>query len=153
MNDPVLSKHLPNKQQLSGRLPERDFFFGVLCTLRQQYMKDIIADASQKKFKITDDDPKKSGILISETWMQELMKHPYHSSKLWLLTAIGKPGTGIFLMKERAKLYKVHKGRTMHNLLKKLGDPAAANEEAKAGEQPGQKRKNLGGGQYAPVGS
>ena len=40
----------------------------------------------------------------------------------------------------------------MHNLLKKLGDPAA-NEEAKAGEQPGQKRKNLGGGQYAPVGS
>jgi hypothetical protein len=26
-------------------LPERDFFFGLLCTLCNQYMKDIIADA------------------------------------------------------------------------------------------------------------
>ena len=97
-------------------------------------MKDIIADASQKRFKVSDDDPKKSGILISEDWMQELMKHLYHSITLWLLPLIGKPGAGIFLMKERAKLYNVHKGRMMHNLLKKLGDPAAANEEAKAGE-------------------
>jgi hypothetical protein len=44
-------------------------------------MKDIIADASKKRFKIEDDDPKKSGILITESWLQELTKHPYHSSK------------------------------------------------------------------------
>jgi hypothetical protein len=69
MKDAVLSKYLPTKEQLSNKLPERDFFFGVLCTLRKQYMQDIIADASRKRFKIEDDDPKKSGILITEAWM------------------------------------------------------------------------------------
>ena len=34
MKDPVLSKYLPTKEQLSSKLPERDFFFGVVCTLR-----------------------------------------------------------------------------------------------------------------------
>ena len=29
MKDAVLSKYLPNKEQLSGKLPEREFFFGV----------------------------------------------------------------------------------------------------------------------------
>ena len=81
MKDAVLSKYLPTKEQLSNKLPERDFFFGVLCTLRKQYMQDIIADASRKRFKIEDDDPKKSGILITESWLQELTKHPYHSIK------------------------------------------------------------------------
>jgi hypothetical protein len=42
MKDPLLSKYLPNPDQLSGKMPERDFFFGILCTLRNQYMKDII---------------------------------------------------------------------------------------------------------------
>ena len=27
MKDELLPKYLPNKEQLSGRLPERDFFF------------------------------------------------------------------------------------------------------------------------------
>ncbi len=34
MKDPVFSKYLPTKEQLSNKLPERDFFFGVVCTLR-----------------------------------------------------------------------------------------------------------------------
>ena len=45
MKDPVLSKYLPSKEQLSNKLPERDFFFGVLCTLKRQFMLDIIAEA------------------------------------------------------------------------------------------------------------
>lgn len=82
MKDVVLQKYLPSKEQLSGKLPERDFFFGILCTLRQQYMRDIIDEANHKRFKVDEDDPKKQGILISDVWMQELMKHPYHSSKV-----------------------------------------------------------------------
>jgi hypothetical protein len=81
MNEPTLKKYLPSRQQLSGKLPERDFFFGVLCTLKQQYMRDIIDEASKKRFKIEDADDSKKGILISDKWMEELMKHPYHSSK------------------------------------------------------------------------
>jgi len=50
MADPVLSRYLPSQEQLSGKLPERDFFFGVLCTLKRQYMSDIIAAAHKKRF-------------------------------------------------------------------------------------------------------
>ena len=82
MKDPVLEKYLPDKEQLSGKLPEPDFFFGILCTLRSQYIKDIIEEANKKRFKITDEDQSKKGILISESWMKELTKHPYYSSKL-----------------------------------------------------------------------
>jgi hypothetical protein len=81
LGDPLLVKYLPSPEQLSGKLPERDFFFGILCTLKQQYMRDIIDEASKKRFKVQDDDPRKQGILISDTWMAELMKHPYYSSK------------------------------------------------------------------------
>ena len=45
LKDELLVKYLPSKEQLSGRLPEREFFFELLCTLRNQYMKDIIAEA------------------------------------------------------------------------------------------------------------
>ena len=82
LKDPELKKYLPTKEQLSNKLPEREFFFGVLCTLRKQYMQDIIEEASKKRFKLEDDDPKKQGIAISDGWFTELMKHPYHSSKL-----------------------------------------------------------------------
>ena len=59
MQDPLLSRYLPSKDYCSWKFPERDFFFGVLCTLKLQYMKDIIADAQQKRFKVQEDDPKK----------------------------------------------------------------------------------------------
>ena len=81
MKDEVLQMYLPNQEQMSGRLPEKDFFYGVLCTLRKQYMSDIIDAANQKRFKVDQGDDSKAGILISDSWMQELTKHPYYSSK------------------------------------------------------------------------
>ena len=69
-------------------------------------MQDIIAGAQKNRFKISDEDPKKKGIAITEGWFQELMKHPYHSSKLLWIDFLEKPGIGVFLMKESAKLYK-----------------------------------------------
>ena len=59
MKDELLARYLPTKEQLSGRLPEREFFFGLLCTLRNQYMKDIIADAQKVRYTVSEDDPKK----------------------------------------------------------------------------------------------
>ena len=44
-------------------------------------MADIIEEANKKRFKVGDDDPKKQGIAISDAWMEELLRHPYHSSK------------------------------------------------------------------------
>ena len=52
----VVAKYLSRKEQLSNKLPEKDFFFGVLCTVRKQCMQDIIADVNSKRFKPSDDD-------------------------------------------------------------------------------------------------
>ena len=38
MKDPVLTKYLPTMEQFSDKLPEREFFFSIICTLRKQYM-------------------------------------------------------------------------------------------------------------------
>jgi multimeric flavodoxin WrbA len=35
MKDPVLSKYLPSKDQLSKKMPDRRFFFGIIGTLRR----------------------------------------------------------------------------------------------------------------------
>ena len=85
LSDSELAKYLPSKEQLSGKLPERDFFFGILCTLRRQYMTDIVQEAHKNRFKLNEDDKDKQAILITDSWMKELMKHPYHSSNIWLL--------------------------------------------------------------------
>lgn len=45
-------------------------------------MKDAIEEAQSKRFKLGEEDEGRQGILITESWMKELMKHPYHSSKL-----------------------------------------------------------------------
>jgi len=124
MKDELLTKYLPTKEQLSGRLPERGFFFGLLCTLRNQYMRDIIAAAQKARFTVEEGASGEKGIAISEAWMAELQKHPYHSSKLLLLILVGKAGTGIFLMKESSKLYRPHKEREQRQLAKRLGGPS-----------------------------
>ena len=51
MSDPEVAQYLPSEEQLSGKPLERDFFFGVLCTLRKQYMADIIEEAHKRRFK------------------------------------------------------------------------------------------------------
>jgi hypothetical protein len=146
MKDELLVKYLPTKEQLSGRLPERDFFFGLMCTLRNQYMKDIIAGAYKARYTVAEDDTKKQAISISEAWMAELQKHPYHSSKLLLLILVEKPGTGIFLMKESAKLHRPQKEREKKKLAKRLWAPSElSNDDKKAGGAQN-KRQNLGGG-------
>jgi hypothetical protein len=46
MLDPVLCKYLPSNEQLSGKLPEREFFFGVMSNLKNNYMKEILKGAN-----------------------------------------------------------------------------------------------------------
>jgi hypothetical protein len=146
LKDPVLTKYLPTKEQLSNKLPEREFFFGVLCTLRKQYMTDIIQAASNKRFKVSDDDPKRQGIAITDGWFTELMKHPYHSSKQPALNLVEKPGTGIFLMKESAKLYKQQRKRTSHALSKRLQQEEVKDGELMQDDEEAEKKRKLADG-------
>ena len=147
MRDPVLSKYLPNKDQLSNKLPEREFFFGVMCTLRKQYMTDIIAEAQAKRYKIEDGNQDQDGIVLTEGWMQELQKHPYHSSKSLYLTLVEKAGTGIFLMKEKAKLVKQQRERKVHQIGKRLHPEEAKGDDMQDDVNEAEKKKKLGNGQ------
>ena len=79
------------------------------------------------------------------------MKHPYHSSKICILIFAEKPGTGVFLMKEKAKLYKVSKDRVTHLLSKRLNGEEQKNDVGMMEANVGEKRKNLGGGQFKAV--
>ena len=63
--------------------------------------------------------------------MAELQKHPYHSSKIYQLTLVEKPGTGIFLMKESSKLYRLQKEREKRKLTKRLGGPSTGSSDAR----------------------
>jgi hypothetical protein len=51
MNDQELKQYLPDLEQSSGKLPEREFFFSVMNTIKQDYLSKIIEIADQKRFK------------------------------------------------------------------------------------------------------
>ena len=94
-------------------------------------MKNIIGEAQKARFTVEEGASGEKGIAISEAWMAELQKHPYHSSKLSLLMLIEKPGTGIFLMKESSKLYRPHKEREQRKLAKRLGGPSGGSSDSR----------------------
>jgi hypothetical protein len=56
MIDPEVAAYLPTKKQCSNKLPERDFFFGILCSKREHYMRDIIKQAHEARFKSAEKD-------------------------------------------------------------------------------------------------
>ena len=69
---------------MSNRVPEREFFFGILATLRPLYLKKIIEDANKVRYEADDKDSQKDVIMLDEDWYKELIKYPYFSSKTYL---------------------------------------------------------------------
>ena len=118
-----------------------------MCTLRKQYMADIIAEAQSKRFKIQDEDQGQEGILVTESWMQELQNNPYHSSKSLYLILVENAGTGIFLMKEKAKLVKQQRERKVHQIGKRLHPEEAKGDDMQDDVNEAEKKKKLGNGQ------
>jgi hypothetical protein len=51
MLDPIVSSYLPDLDMNSNKLPEKDFFFGILATVKTDYIKKIIADAHAIRMK------------------------------------------------------------------------------------------------------
>ena len=88
--------------------------------LEDQYMKDIVTDAQKKRFIADGDGDKMVAIAISDSCLGELLKHPYHSRKSFKLIPIGKAGTGVYLLRESAKVHKEIKERKMFKLSKRL---------------------------------
>ena len=84
MKDQLVKNYLPELNQNSNRLPERNFFFGVLGILRPIYLNKIIEDANKVRYEADPSDPKKDFIMIDEYWYKELLMYPYFSSKKYL---------------------------------------------------------------------
>ena len=73
----------------------------MLNTIYPDYLKRVIEHAVDIRNKPEDNEEKKEFILISDDWYEQLMSHPYISSKLlWTYNnAIEKPGSTIHLLK------------------------------------------------------
>jgi hypothetical protein len=57
-------------------------------------MIDVIKDAHAKRYKAPEGDSNKDSILISDAWMAELTRHPYFSSKSFMLIVYRETGNG-----------------------------------------------------------
>ena len=82
IKDQVIGPYLPDLEMNSQRLPERDFFFGILGTLKPDYLKKIIDEAFNNRFQAGKTNKEKDYIMIDDSWLQELTKHPFISSKI-----------------------------------------------------------------------
>ena len=81
MKDELIRDYLPDLNQNSNRIPEREFFFSVVGSLRPLYLNKIIEDANKVRYEADVNDPEKDFIMLDTNWYQELMKYPYFSSK------------------------------------------------------------------------
>ena len=68
MKDDVIKNYLPELEQNSNRFPERDFFFGILNSLRPEYVKKVIEDANKVRYEADANNPQKDFIMLDEDW-------------------------------------------------------------------------------------
>ena len=119
----------------SGRYPERNFFFGILGTLKPLYLTKIIEDANKVRYEANANDPKKDFIMLDTPWYEELMKHPtFLVRKFTMLDNfchLEKPGKAIFLMKQRARLIKAKRKSVKHPISQRLSGPVVKSEDDK----------------------
>ena len=102
-----------------------------MATVKGEYLKKIIAGADEQRYKEGKSQIKDDHIMISDSWLEELTKYPFISSKVWSFIIIEKPGKAIFLMKERSKLIRVKKNGRKHELAERLGGSMIVDEEVK----------------------
>jgi len=65
MQDPLTAKYLPNVPEHQPKLPERDFFFGILSAIQPHYVEKIIVDAERRRLKEGGSEEKKEAIEVS----------------------------------------------------------------------------------------
>lgn len=82
MTDPLVSQYLPDKDQCTTDYPERDFFFGILATLKNDYLTEIVDHANLVRYNQGMNDQTKDYIQANDQWIHELTSHPFISSKI-----------------------------------------------------------------------
>ena len=61
--------------------------------------------------------------MIKDSWLDELTKHPFISSKTIILIIIEKPGKAIFLLKVKTKLVRARREQKRFNVSQRLSNP------------------------------
>ena len=84
MKDELVKDYLPDLVQNSNRFPGRDFFFGILNSIRPEYVKKVIEDANKVRYEADVNDPQKDFIMLDDDWYKELIKYAYFSSNKYL---------------------------------------------------------------------
>ena len=72
-------KHLPHYPELEGNI-NRDFFYGVLGSLRPEYLSNLIKHANRARNKEDDKKPEET-ILIRQDIFEKLESEPFFSRK------------------------------------------------------------------------
>lgn len=81
IKDNTVRSYLPELEEGPTRYPERDFFFGILGTVKPDYLNKIIRDSNNERFGKEGAKNEKSLIAVGDQWLEELTKYPYFSSK------------------------------------------------------------------------
>jgi hypothetical protein len=81
--DKELMTFFPEKLP-KGRMPDRDYTFNVLNTLREDYVDGIIKHAQKQRNTAADNNMQAQFIRVTPAWQEQLEKIPFVSSKLFI---------------------------------------------------------------------
>ena len=77
-NDTELLKFWPD-EYIAGMQPSRQFFFNTINTVYPGFLKQLITNSNQQRCGVSDEQNKKSSILVNDEWLNNLSSIPFHS--------------------------------------------------------------------------
>ena len=104
--DAAFMQYMPDPTQ-DGRLPEREYFWNVLNTLRTAYVQRLIAHANAQRMTLQEDADGADAIEVSEEWWQKLNALPFVSQN---------KGRTLHLLKKQSKAVPQNRKRLKRNI-------------------------------------
>ena len=81
LKDPELRSYMPEIPAHQRKLPERNWFYGVMAALRGKFLEEAVSAANEKRYQRQGQAQQQELIAIKDEWLHELSKHSYFSCK------------------------------------------------------------------------
>ena len=79
-DDPEVRQYFPDEEMDLERWPDREFFLGVLSTLRREWVEAYVSDAVRQRDKMhLENRLNTNPIAISGRWRAKLLEHDFAS--------------------------------------------------------------------------
>jgi hypothetical protein len=91
--DAIFMQYMPDPTP-DGRMPEREYFWNVLNTLRTEYVRQLIEHANAQRMTLQQDGDGGDAIEISDEWWRKLNALPFVSQN---------KGKTLHLLKKQSK--------------------------------------------------